>query len=198
MTHTEFAYKKVVERPRTTWLARAFVWVGNHALLSGFLGGICVVLFAMGSAIEGVKKAPTEALIISALVVGVWTVLIGFMGKFFARQGVAQLELHRAILAGDDLFRWREGAEVLVEIDAPTYTIRAATPPEKSPDARDATVFLTVTGAGGRFVLETKISADEARQYQQISPQELGQVDETLPIALASRVLLYGERNAPN
>lgn len=193
MTHTEFAYKKVIDRPRTTPVARAFVWVGNHALLSGFLGGICVVLFAMASAFEGVKKAPTEALIISALVVGVWTVLIGFMGKFFARQGVVRLEVHRAIRAGDDLFRWREGAETLVEIDAPTYTIRAADRPDEIAPDTPVAVFLTVSGQGKSFVLETQVLSSEAEQYQRVS--EPGEVDETLPIALASRVLLYGERN---
>lgn len=194
MTQTEFAYKKVVERARTTGLARALVWVGEHAWLSGFLGGVLVVLIAMLSASGGVKKAPTEALIISALVVGVWTVLIGFMGPFFARQGRVQVEVHRAILAGDDLFRWRQGAEVLLEIEQPTYTIRAAAQPDDLAPNTPTAVFLTVSGAGKQFVLQTQVRASEAEPYQHMSPGEPGEVDETLPIALASRVLLYGER----
>lgn len=208
MTSTEFAYKKTVEKPRTTPLARLFVWVGTHAVLSGFLGGVCVVLIAMATAFEGVKKAPTEAMILSAIVVLVWTVLVGLMGSFFRRQGVMRLEVHRAIRAGDELFRWRENADVLLEIEAPNYEILAADLPEfpsdSAPDLSSnkgqldklATVFLRVSGKGGSFVLETQTSTAEALQYKRVPGDEKMAVDEALPVALASRVMLYAERKA--
>lgn len=198
MTSTEFAYKKIIERPRTTALARLFVWIGTHSVLSGFLGGICVVLFAMGSAFEGVKKAPTQALIISALVVLAWTILVGLMGKFFVRQGMVELEVHRAILAGEALFRWRENAGVLLEIEQPTYEIVAAPglSLEEKPSDAPSTVYLKVEGQGKRFVLETQITRAEASQYEELPSDHELEVDEAMPIALASRVLLYAERKA--
>jgi hypothetical protein len=198
MPDIQLAYKTIIEKPRTGPVARFLGLIGAHPALSGFIGGVCVVLIAMASAFGGVKNAPVAAMIISAIVVLVWTILVWLMGGFFARQAVAQIPVRRDIEAGDDEFRWLQDGEELARIAEPVYEIFSKpAPAEIADDQRDQPrpVWLVVSGEGGSFVLETKLTAAEALEYDEISGDSL-EVDETLPRSLASRILNQAERSA--
>ncbi len=198
MSDVQVSYKTVVEKPRTGWLGKSLRWMGNHPILAGFVGGTGAVLVAMARAFEGVRAAPMDALIISAIVVIVWIVLFYFLRGFFSRQAIRIAEVRRDIEVSPEQFRWLQDDEELQRIGAPSFSLKTTALPEEMRSERKADqpwpVWLIVQGEGGRFVLESKITAKEASAYEEIDEATIEATDEALPTGLASPLLSCAER----
>lgn len=200
MPEAQISYTTVLEEPRTGPVGRAMRWIGAHPVLAGLCGGLIAVLIAVVSSFEGVRNAPVDALIISAIVVVVWIVLFYFLSSFFARQAIRRFEVRRDIEADDDLFRWLEANEERVRIEAPTYRLYSTDVPEHMLEARSVDqpwpVWLVVSGEDTRFVMETKITAGEAAHYDEVPDEVIEATDEELPTTLASPLLSCADRAA--
>ncbi len=198
MSDAHISYTTVIEQPRTGAFGALMRWMSAHPLLAGLIGGILAVLLAMSQAFEGVQTAPTDALIISAIVVVVWVVLFFFLRGFFASQAVSRLEVRRDIDADEASFSWLENGQALVDVDQPSYELFSIALPEDLQGEHHADkawpVWLVVTGEGGQFVMETKVTVGEARNYEAITDELLESTDETLPTGLASSLLNLAER----
>ncbi|QDG52620.1 hypothetical protein FIV42_18315 [Persicimonas caeni] len=193
MTEVRIAYTTVLEEPRTGWLGEALRWMGKHPILAGLVGGLAAVLFAVARAFEGVRSAPFDALIISAIVVIVWMVLFYFLRGFFTRQALRTVEVRRDIEVTDEGFRWLQDDEELVKIEEPRFELFSTPVPDEKLDERKRDqpwpVWLVVSGRDGRFVLESKITAGEASEYPKVDDEVLEATDEALPTGLASSLL---------
>jgi hypothetical protein len=172
--------------------------MGNHPVLAGLFGGASAVGIAMAWAFEGVRAAPIDAAIISAIVVVVWMVLFYFLRSFFARQAIRQIEVRRDLEASTQEFCWRQDGDVLEKVESPAFTLYSTPVPEHMLDERNIDqpwpVWLVVSGEGGRFVLETKITAGEASAYEAVDDAVVAATDEVLPTGLASTLLSCANR----
>jgi hypothetical protein len=198
MSDVQISYKTVVKKPRTGWAGNMLRWIGDHPLLAGLIGGLAAVGIAMARSFEGVRTAPVDAAIISTIVVVVWVVLFYFLRSFFARQAIAQVEVRRDLEASSEQFCWRQDDEVLAEIASPIFALFSTSVPEHMLEERNVDqpwpVWLVVSGEGGRFVLETKITAGEASEYAEVADEEVAATDEVLPTGLASTLLSCANR----
>jgi hypothetical protein len=196
MSETRVSYKTVVEKPRTGWAGRLLGWIARHPLWTGLIGGGLAVAIAMARAFEGVRTAPLDAAIISAVVIVVWVVLFYFLRGFFARQTVRRVEVRRDLVADEDRLCWLEDDRELRRIDQPAYTLYSTDVPEEMAEERHRDkpwpVWLVVTGGDEQLVIETKITAGEAANYDEVDDGIVEQADEVLPTALASPLLNLG------
>lgn len=191
-SEVDFAYRKSRRVEREDWIGRAARWVGAHPILGGLIGGLCVVAFAAVSVPEGIASAPREAAILSLLVVGVWVVLFFFMRNFFRRQGEREMSESYRFVVDDKSLRWERDGEQLRVVENPKFDLRQPPGADAGEKGRAAVVWLVVRGEGGPFVLETKVTSEEASQYEEA--EGVGEVDEELPIHLASALLQQAER----
>ena len=182
---------------REDWFGDLAAWIGAHPIWGGVIGGLCVVVIAVAVVPGAVASAPLEVAVLSAMVVAVWTVLFYLMRDFFGRMGEAEIEEAYRFQVDEEGFEWRRGDQVLVEMTEPSwelYAVRAVDEEEK----RDAavSVYLVVRGDGEEFVLETKVTAEEASGYPVWEGE--AEPDETLPVHLASSLLQKGRRGVEN
>ncbi len=200
MADVEVSYQTITEEPRTGPVGRLLRWIGAHPLIAGLIGGTAAVLIAMARAFEGVQSAPADALIISAVVILAWVVLFYFLRGFFEQQAMRTVDVRRDLQAEDGVFRWLENGEEVRVIADPEYRLYTTPVPEHMLDDRNADqpwpVWLVISSADEKFVLETKITAGEANAYDEVDSEVIEQVDETLPTGLASPLLSCAERKA--
>lgn len=160
---------------------------------AGLAGGLGAVIVAMARAFEGVRKAPVDALTISAIVVIVWMVLFYFLRGFFQRQALRSVELRRDIEVSDAMFRWLQEGDELMSLEEPSFALYSTPVPDEMQSERKRDqpwpVWLVVSGIGGRFVLESKITAGEASAYPKVDEEVIEATDEALPTGLASSLL---------
>lgn len=195
---TQFSYNRSRQVDREDRYGRVMRWVGTRPLSAGLAGGLAVVLVASLAAPSGIAAAPVQAGILSLMVVTIWAVLFYFMRDFFLRQSRREIEETYEFAAEPDSFRFSKEGEPEIALEAPKYELRVPPdgnpPAEQRPDA-PARIWLVVTSRDGegRFVLETKITAEEASNYP--VAEDGGEADERLPIHLASGLLQLAERS---
>jgi hypothetical protein len=139
------------------------------------IAGLGVVAIATVRVPGVLASSPVNALVLSAMVVGVWTVLFFFMRSFFERQGYVDRETTRRLIWKEVLFRWEEGESVLAEVRGPEVCLkRPAGSGEREivSEEEPHPVWIVIDGeqtAGEVEVplrLETKVTAGEAVQYE--------------------------------
>ena len=189
----EFSYQKSRLVEREDWVGRVARWLGKHPVLGGIVGGSCVVVFAALYVPGALRSAPKEAAILSSIVVVVWAVLFYFMRGFFERMGQRETGETFRFEIDDEAFRWERDGEAVAEVAEPSYRLVRPPGSGEAEGHGAAIVWLVVEGGGERFVLETKVTAEEASGYPEA---EGGEADESLPIHLASSLLQRAERAA--
>jgi len=191
----EISYQKSRRVVREDWYGRVMRWIGEHAISTGMLGGLAVVGVAAASAPGGIAAAPLEAGLLSLMVVLAWTALFYLMRDFFARQSFQEVDDRYHLQADAERFELTKNDTTVVAFDAPSYEIYL--PPGVSPSddrPQNATeVWLAVRGEENVYIIETKVTAEEAGQYPR--PEGLGEeANDELPIHLSSGLLQLAER----
>jgi len=178
------------------WGAR---WVGRHPVWAGVIAGSVVVGIATARVPGVFVNSPGNALILSALVIGVWAGLTYMMRSFFERQGYVEEETTRRVVWEDDEFVWSEGDEVLLSLKGPSARLERPAGSEgaelRSEDAHP--IWIVVDGekvegtVEAPLRLETKITAGEAVNYDVGE----GEADDEVPLGHARKLLeRVGER----
>jgi hypothetical protein len=189
----EFSYRKPRAVERDDAFGRVARWMGDHPIAAGLIAGLGVVGIAVASVPGALTSAPREALVLSGLVVGVWTMLFFLMRQFFRDMGQTEIEETFSMQLDDEAFVWEREGEIEVELAGPRLSLYAARPiDEEAAGSEPAEVYLVIEGdEGGRFVLETSVTEQEAAEY----PIGEGlEADESLPIHMASGLLQRVER----
>ncbi len=189
----QIEYIAVEEFEREGALPRAMRWMSEHPALAGTVFGVGAVLIAVANAYAGVANAPGIALIISAIAVVTWIVFFYMASPLLARFSVREEDFQRAIVFGDDHFRWIERNEPRIEIDGPTYELYGSEVTDEDASTskrhRPVSAWLVVRGGGERFVMRTMLTAEEAHRYPTPSNGIVESEDEALPTALVSDLL---------
>ncbi len=189
----EFSYRKPRAVERDDGFGRLARWMGDHPIAAGLIAGLAVVGIAVASVPGALTSAPQEALVLSGLVVGVWTVLFFLMRQFFRDMGQTEIEETFSMRLDDEAFVWEQDEEVEVELERPGLTLYAARRIDgEEAGSEPAEVYLVIEGEDGeRFILETSVTEQEAAEYPVAEGLE---ADESLPIHMASGLLQRVER----
>ena len=147
-----------------------------------------------------VDSAPAEAALLAAMVVVAWTVIFGWMRKFFEGLSMVDVEVIRQIDLEQDIFDWDNGDSQLT-IQHPTFQLLSRpVPANLLTDERaagqpwDVWVVVRADDQVG-FVLKSKLAAQEAAEYPTITPEIENATHEYLPPHIASPLLVLA-RNA--
>jgi hypothetical protein len=195
MTDTDITYRTITRKNRTGPVGRLLTIVADHPMRTGILCGLAVVLIAALRASDGVTQEPFFALILSAVVIFTWTALFSLMGPFFRLQTYFDVEVTRQIQLHEGNFVWLEQGQVIKALSNPTFRLYTnPLPSEMTGGAKKLDlpwpVWLVLESDEGRFVIETKITAGEAAQYDAVPDQVASGVDEQLPVQVASPLLM--------
>ena len=190
-------YRTERTEPRPGRLGDLFRLLVRRPLVVGIVGGILAVGVAALKAPNAFSAAPGAAAVLSAAVIVVWIALIWTMRPFFRSQTTVTRAVIRVISYDGRAFTWIEGERVLTAVEAPSFRLTTRpVPPEIVDDerARDQPwpVWLVVQSDDGRFVLETKVTAEEASAYPEAAPDVEAGADEKLPTHVASPLLVLG------
>lgn len=199
MSNLHIRYRTAVERPRTGPAGRLLRFLADHPVRAGLLCGGLVVAIAVVRASGGVANEPLFALVLSLIVVVTWTVLFYFMRPFFRQQTRVRVDVSREIVMTDDELMWKEDGQVRRVVPAPRVEAFSNPVPEamlESPSQRDLPwpVWLVFTGGDEQIVVETRITAREASGYPPVDPDVLTRTDETIPVQIASPLLMLVRR----
>ncbi|MFU8805128.1 MAG: hypothetical protein ACNA8W_15040 [Bradymonadaceae bacterium] len=195
MDDVHIKYRTVTRKDRTGPVGRLLSMVAEHPIRTGIIGGLVVVLIAGVRAQEGVLNAPILAIALSVIVIFTWTILFYFMRTFFRQQTYFDVEVVREILIQGENFLWQEHGRVLRALSEPRVDLFTNPVPEEMIAGKKKKdlpwpVWLVISGKEGRFIVETKVTAKEAAEYGQVDADVTAEVDEKLPVQVASPLLM--------
>ncbi len=202
MPDIHIKYTTSIEEPRPGIYGTITRFMGKHPLLSGFVAGLAVVLYAALSSAKGVLNEPEIATILGLIVIFVWTTLFFVMRAFFKRQSFQTTPLNREIILTDTEFTWKESGQILKTIHKPTLSILAEPVPPAlltTRTGRDTPTLVWLfihdptqpeTDTNTQFTLQTRITAQEAATYPTTEGAITRPNDEELPINFASPLLM--------
>lgn len=186
-------YIAVEEFPRAGKLADGMRWMTEHPALAGTVFGILAVMIAAANAYKGVMNAPGIALVISAIAVGTWIVFFYMARPLLTQLSVREEDFAREIVFDASHFQWIERNEPKIDIDAPEYELFGSEVTEDEVDSskrhRPVAAWLLVEGGEQRFILETRLTKEEAYRYPTPPNDIVENVDEHLPTGLVSELL---------
>lgn len=141
---------------------------------------------------------PTTAALLSGFVILTWMVLFYLMRSFFAEQSYTQHPVIRRIKLSEEEATWEQDGTVQRRISNPKVRLLAPAVPEgvgRSKGLQAWPVWIVIEGDeadGERIILETRDSADRAREYGEIFEGIAEKTDEQLPRALVIPLLSLG------
>lgn len=194
----EITYSTTTSVKRTGPVGRLLGWLGAHPLWGGLLCGLLVVLIAALRSPGGVRSEPLTAALLSAFVILAWSILFFVMRGFFEDQSYRHYGVIRRIVLGDGEALWEQDGEILRRIREPQIRLLASPMPEEvraGSGSQAWPVWILIEGVEEErpLVIETRDSAERAREYEELTQEIAENTDELLPRALIVPLLARAE-----
>lgn len=186
MDPLQLTYRTTTTQPREGLYGQLMRLLSERPIVSGVIGGLLATGLAAARAWRGVSQAPAIAAALGAFVVVVWIAILWGMRRFFAAQTEVEVEVTRRFTWTDEHLSWREDGVERVALERPTLRLATLAVPEDLGE-RPWTVWM-IWEEEERFVLETRVLAEEARRWPVVE-EAPGGVHETLPTHIASPAL---------